>query len=852
MARLSLLPGPRWAWAALLATSLLVAAPAAHAQEEPVRRGWGQPLGPASEDAAEEPAPPVPDAETRAPEDPRVARVREALAPARRLVERVRSGEVGRDAVLLLLASVLGVVVGTLSLFFLLPLLRGRGDLTVHLNYPEELDGSFRVRVTRRRGRRRATSAKADPGEDRAATRYDHPMVARETRFQRIQARTWWVRVEGLLQDPESDDIVESRFADERIKVKRGKTVRLSFDLRPEHCPVDVKILWDKRPVREASVALHGVPYSLRFARGGTVRLKLARGSHTLVVGSGDRVAEHTIEVGSYRTTWAVVDMAGSDALLFKGCPNAVEPYLQGDYAGAARALERDGQAQVAHLLLARIDAEQGRQREAAEHYEKAERLVEAAELRASLREFSESAALFDRAGKPARAAEMHRASGDVSSAGAAWERAEDWAQAAACYRESGEKEKLAGALENLGSYFEAAELCMERSDWTRAIRDLQHVAPGDGRYADACRMQADAYEQIGDGELAARKLDECVRSAGPEGAPLDIQARLADVLERNGDVDQALHLYESIRETDPAWPNVTTRIEKLRKQLSHERTATVTHQPTARGFDTPGFSRYEILEEIGRGGMGVVYKAKDRRLGRVVALKKLPESLRDHPKAVELFLREARAAAALNHTNIVTVFDADEEDGQFFITMELLEGQNLYNVLRRVERVKPRDVARLGVQTSAGLAYAHENRIVHRDIKTANLFFTRDKVLKIMDFGLAKMVEEVRRRATVVAGTPYYMAPEQSAGETVDGRADLYALGVTLFELATGTVPFEEGDVAFHHRNTPAPDPRERNAEVPDALARLILDLLAKAPDDRPASAREVAHRLQNFLDER
>jgi serine/threonine-protein kinase len=260
----------------------------------------------------------------------------------------------------------------------------------------------------------------------------------------------------------------------------------------------------------------------------------------------------------------------------------------------------------------------------------------------------------------------------------------------------------------------------------------------------------------------------------------------------------------------------------------------------------------YAVEEQLGKGGMGVVYRARDQRLGRIVAIKKLPENLRDHPKAVELFLREARAAAALNHPNIVTLFDADEEEGHFFITMELLEGQNLYAILRKVGHIKPRDVARLGVQTCAGLAYAHDQRIVHRDIKTANLFFTRDKTLKIMDFGLAKMLEEVRRAVTVVAGTPYYMAPEQSMGESVDHRADLYALGATLFELATGGLPFEEGDIAFHHRNTPPPDPRERRAEVPDPIARLILDLMAKDPDARPQHAADVSRRLQEFLAQR
>jgi tetratricopeptide (TPR) repeat protein len=783
-----------------------------------------------------------------------VPEVQRAAEPVRRLAERLRAPETRRGALLMLLAALGGLIAGPLLLFVGIPLLRGRGDLAVHLAYPDELEGTFRVRVSRRRPRQRRPTRGAEPvadlGLDRAATRTDHPMVSRETRFQRLRAGHWWVRAEGVLQDPESDEVLESRFAEERVRVRRGKTARLSFELRPEHCPVDVKVLWDKRPVREARVALRGTPYSVRFAKAGAVRLRLPRGTHALVAGSADRVAERAVDVNSWRTTWVIIDLGGSDELIFKGCPGAVEPYLQGDFAGAVRALERAGQAKVAHVLLARLDQEQGRTAAAAEHWEAADRLVEAAELRAALGEFERAALLFDRAGTLLRAAEMYQAAGESAAAGGAYERAGDWARAAACYREAGETAHLAGALENLGSYFEAAELCLAASDWTRAIRNLQHVPPGDARYAESCRMLADAYERIGDPELALRKLEEAVRVAGGDGAPLDLQARLAEALERGGEMERALSLYEQIHQRDAAFPDVRTRIEALRKKRSAERA----HARTAplAGFDAPGFSRYEIIEEIGRGGMGVVYKARDRRLGRVVALKKLPENLRDHPKAVELFLREARAAASLNHPNIVTLYDADEEGGTFFFTMELLEGQNLYAILRKVERVRPRDVARLGVQAATGLAYAHERRIVHRDIKTANLFFTKDKVLKIMDFGLAKMVEEVRRAITVVAGTPYYMAPEQSAGESVDHRADLYALGVTFFELVTGRLPFEEGDVAFHHRNTPPPDPRDRFAEVPPVLARLILELMAKDPAARPASGEAVAARLQTFLSDR
>ena len=306
---------------------------------------------------------------------------------------------------------------------------------------------------------------------------------------------------------------------------------------------------------------------------------------------------------------------------------------------------------------------------------------------------------------------------------------------------------------------------------------------------------------------------------------------------------ERSLSVLEVMRQRDASYPNVATRIEALKKLVNQDATTGTT--PALTDVFGSGF-RYEILEEVGRGGMGVVYRARDRRLERVVALKQLPENLRNHPKAIALFLREARSAAVLNHPNIVTVYDAGQENNILYITMELLQGMPLQQILRSRGKLTARDTARLGIQIAKGLQYAHEQHIIHRDIKTGNLFFTNSKKVKIMDFGLAKMVEEVGRGSTVIGGTPFYMAPEQGLGEAVDHRADLYALGVTLYELSTGTVPFTEGDVAYHHRHTTPPDPREKVEDLPAALADLILQLIAKTPAERCESAQEVSERLQ------
>ena len=282
--------------------------------------------------------------------------------------------------------------------------------------------------------------------------------------------------------------------------------------------------------------------------------------------------------------------------------------------------------------------------------------------------------------------------------------------------------------------------------------------------------MQAAALSLISSahGELALHKLDELMATRRDQELDTKGLDRVAKVLEGVAEFERAVQILERLRQQDPAYPKLASRIEELRQQASQDiEVASTPGVPGATVFSQE--FRYEILDELGRGGMGVVFRARDRRLGRVVALKRLPDNLRNHPKAVELFLREARAAAALNHPNIVTLFDAGQDGDTFYLTMELLEGMPLQRVLNQRGSLSPAHVAKLGGQVATGLHYAHEQGIVHRDIKTANLFFTNKKLVKIMDFGLAKMVEEVRRATTVIGGTPYYMAPEQSAGEAID-----------------------------------------------------------------------------------
>jgi len=718
----------------------------------------------------------------------------------------------------------------------------GKGDLAVVIELPLERRGSFSVRVTRMRERRRPRLDALEP-EARASTRFEHFLIARETHFLAIPARSYVVVLEGVMES--SDGQIREAVLDDRdVRVERERTARVLFDLRPRECLLEVHLLRGGRSARDGRVALGGDPTSLRLAREGMARLSLGTGRFKILAGGEGRAVEQEIEVESFEPRSLEIDLDDPALQVFAHCEAAVEPFLRGDLSVAAQALEREGLREQADLLAARFHRHQGATDTAASRFEAAGRLIEAAELRAEAGEMAQAADLYERGGDPGRAAELYTAAGDLLRAGRAHEEAGDLPAAIAAYREAGETPRLIDVLEKAGQLFEAGQLALQRGETSRAVRSLQQVGARDAHYCEACRILADVFQGQGRPELAIQKADEAMTFARPDETSPETFLWYGDLLDKAGRSKRALQVFEELREHSPEQPELDTRIESLRKSLSAKghSTAPTLLVPTAFGED----SRYEILEEIGCGGMGVVFRARDRRLGREVALKRLPDPIKDHPRAVELFLREARAAAALNHPNIVTLHDVDQENGTYFITMELLKGNTLAQVLKTRGRIGALDVCRLGQQIAAGLGYAHERRIVHRDIKTANLFLTRSRVVKVMDFGLAKSLEEVRRATTVVGGTPYYMAPEQASGSHVDHRADLYAFGITLFELLTGHRPFEEGDIAFHHRHTPAPDPRIHGVEMPETLAGLILRLLAKQPEERSQSADQVGQQLQ------
>jgi serine/threonine-protein kinase len=205
-------------------------------------------------------------------------------------------------------------------------------------------------------------------------------------------------------------------------------------------------------------------------------------------------------------------------------------------------------------------------------------------------------------------------------------------------------------------------------------------------------------------------------------------------------------------------------------------------------------FGRYEIIEQLGQGSMGTVYRARDPIMDRDVAIKRIVVHAVEGPEAAEFrerFFREARAAGRLTHPGIVTVFDVSEHDGTPFLVMEYVPGRTLQSILLSGERMDLNRVRDLGAQLAGALAYAHENGVIHRDIKPANILVTNDGRIKIADFGVAKLIESQLTVSGRLLGTPAFMAPEQFTGMPIDRRADLFAAGVVLYLMATGEKPF-------------------------------------------------------------
>ncbi len=601
----------------------------------------------------------------------------------------------------------------------------------------------------------------------------------------------------------------------------------------------------------QAATCLEEVILEERTGSGGSdprkeaeVRKLVRRAGHLYERTGRDAKAQAVLEKGEcYAVAAEIALRNGREA-------QAADLFLRGkEPARAAEVLRSLGENETAARVMAEFHRDRGDEAQAARYFEEAGEYIAAGDLYRALDQFEKAGECYEQDSDAVQAAEMFRVVGDRARAGSNYERAGQFADAAECFALAGDEAKEAELLVRAGEFLRAGEIHHRAGNGDEAIGILQRVEAEHPDFATASALLGEIFRERGMLSVALTKL-----KAATEGQELgreNLRAfyGLATVYEANQDIREACDLYEKILACDYHFQDVEERLGRTREILQSQ-TPPTTMAGAVAASQSGGVStqegRYRITGTLGRGGMGIVYKANDTVLDRTVALKVLPETLKENPQALKNFLREAKSAAQLNHPGIVTVYDAGEQDGVFYIAMEYVDGNTLKEIVKRKGKISAPGIVHVLAQMCEALAFAHEKKIVHRDIKTANTMWTSDRKAKIMDFGLAKVIEEVRNHTTVVSGTPYYMSPEQTLGKNVDHRTDIYSLGVTTFELATGTLPFREGNLPYHHVHTPPPDPSGLVPDLPPVLVGIINRCLEKDPANRFQSAREILAELK------
>ncbi|OQB22162.1 MAG: Chaperone protein DnaK [candidate division BRC1 bacterium ADurb.Bin183] len=385
---------------------------------------------------------------------------------------------------------------------------------------------------------------------------------------------------------------------------------------------------------------------------------------------------------------------------------------------------------------------------------------------------------------------------------------------------------------------FKLVKLYLKKNKLDEAIGILQSLAKDEGYRPRALKILGLTYWQKNMFTLAWHTFKLL-----PSSAELtDILYRLANDVEKVGDLANAREIYQRISDNAPNYKDVAARWKKIDYRLQLQQK----EAEGARSVPILENSRFLVLEEVNRGSMGVIYKARDKVVGDIVAIKVLNDYLCQDPKAVERFKSEARAAKKLSHPYIVRIHDLFESGRQFFLSMEFIEGTDLKKMISNKIQFSEETITQYFLQMCDALTYAHSLGIIHRDIKPANIMILPFNTIKITDFGIAKILKSdaVTQSGTAVIGTPLYMAPEQIMGKGVDARTDIYSLGIMLYEMVTGNPPFCQGNIEYHHVHT---EPPAIEGNVSDKLKGIITKMIAKSPEDRFQSIQEIFQTIRD-----
>ncbi len=374
---------------------------------------------------------------------------------------------------------------------------------------------------------------------------------------------------------------------------------------------------------------------------------------------------------------------------------------------------------------------------------------------------------------------------------------------------------------------------------------------------AESNRMLALAFQGQGQLDMA---LDKFLKVPMDERTA-EMMYNLGLDYERKRQFSKAIGVYEHIQDWNPTYKDVAERINRARQidatpqGLRHAAGGgQASTMITDGGTEKPMLGRYQVTRELGQGAMGTVYLGEDPKISRVVAIKTMALSEEFEGSALDeakaRFFREAQSAGRLNHPNIVAIYDAGEEHDLAYIAMEFLKGYDLARHTKPDSLLPIETVIDIGIQCAEALDYAHKQSVVHRDIKPSNIMYDPESgQVKLTDFGIARITDSSKTRTGVVLGTPNYMSPEQALGDKVDGRSDLFSLGILLFQLCCGQLPFQGDSMAalmYKIVNDPHPDIKSINPNVPASVKKVIDNALRKNPDRRYQTGAKMAEHLK------
>ncbi len=406
-------------------------------------------------------------------------------------------------------------------------------------------------------------------------------------------------------------------------------------------------------------------------------------------------------------------------------------------------------------------------------------------------------------------------------------------------YEEKLKQEDLSGEEVNM-LRFELAELYLRKdADEQNAVSLFQKVAKSESQYKPEALCRAGIFFlSKGMIELADENFRKIRELDIPEDKKAEILYRFGNAYEEKGIFESAREIYRQILFHDIKYRDVAQRMERLPANIPDNK----------KNKDISGLEdRYDHIERIGEGGMGAIYKAKDKLLGRVVALKVIRTDFRSDTETVQRFIREAQSASALQHPGIVTIFDIQVKE-PMYIVMEFIDGGNLRKKLNRSALQVPHFL-KFAIDICEAIGAAHAKEIIHRDIKPENIMLTREENIKITDFGLASINNATRMTMVgQILGTPLYMSPEQIIGKSADNRSDIYSLGITFYEMLTGKVPFSDGDIGYRHIHENPEPPSLLNPAVSDHLEKVILKSIEKKSEKRYQGVIEVLEELKKI----